>query len=150
MTRRSFFRYASSSLLVAFEELRGHSHFKLSDLPSIRKDQFLCLKTKLKDDVRISEKDGFGWADVGERRVQLYKKNSIKEIVFNLIRKEQGIGWIVESLVARFGWNREKSYRYIRGYFLNLVDKGICVPANALPMEYECDEGYDQIPEVKV
>ena len=137
MTRRSFFRQMFSSIFVLMEELKGRRHFKLSDLPDLKKTQFLQLKIRIKDGIFIFKECGVVWADHGDgcERQLLYKENIIKGIVLDFVGENQTIEQILKRLSEKVGWEEERSYRYIRGFVLNLVNKGVCIPDSPIPIE---------------
>jgi hypothetical protein len=130
LPRRSLISEMAQELKVYNEKVEGKPAMKLSDLGMLDYDDFGKLSPVILQDCQISLRDGMVFAKPKDELEPfiLFPVESPALLVFNLFNGKHTIFEANEILRKNADWTDEKVQAYVRGLFLLLVSKRVCVP----------------------
>jgi len=135
--RRAFFRNFVGQLIVAFEEVKGHRHFKLSDLAKLDEEQFRRLILRIREEIIIRSDSTGTSAILNEGELILCAPDTREEIMFLHIQHRSTMEEIIQAVEKIEELPMEDGYTVVRAYTLNLVNQGVCIPANEVHFQEE-------------
>lgn len=129
-SRRQLFANFKIQWAVAEGEERGGKGYKLSLLGMLPDRQLALIIPMIVPDCHISVSDGFVWGKLPDpaQRLKLFPHKDTPLCVFNLINGRTPLEHIATCLQQQVAWERERSFAYVRGFFLHLVQLRVCVP----------------------
>lgn len=134
--RRHFFRMAANECFSVLGEFRGTPQFKLVDLWELDRPTLGKIIPKVLESAEIHIRDSIVFAKIpsgGEEEfLSLFELASEKAFLFNLINGNNTIDRIVEEVCGHCNITTEESFIRVRAFFLELVQKGVCIPANGV------------------
>ena len=132
VSRRQFLPALVNDFLVTCDQTDGRPTYKLAELGTWEDDQLAAMIPRVVKGCLITVKDGFVWGQPlkTSKPITLFPFQSPARIAFNSINGTTSIQEISEEICLATGWDRERSFSYIRGLFLWLVLTRVCQPVN--------------------
>lgn len=137
LSRRDFFR----ALFLEARDLsgvtRGQRSFALSDLAELPDDELARLIPMVQPVFAVYVEDEYILARHGETGnvVELCPSARENILALNLFNGQIGLGTAGRRLALQMEWDESRGYEHVKGLFLSLVGRLICVPRNSLEPE---------------
>jgi hypothetical protein len=131
INRRLFFRRTVRECLSFLEAVGGRPQFHIDDLWTMEKELLLAIIPGIRKGMAITVKGTEVFAQRGRegRFVHCFSIDPLNTAIFNLINGENTIAVIAEKIRLDCSGN-DDCYELVRGFFLELVQRGICAPTN--------------------
>jgi hypothetical protein len=130
--RRDLFKHLLGHLYVLKEEAIGHRHFKLADLWTFDDATFSHLKFRVRADVAIyTDENAIYGIKNDDEKIFLCAVGTDQETMFRFMQQRLTIGEMAQRLSSAQDQSPESRFREVREFMLSLVERSICVPANA-------------------
>jgi|GEM_PF-833962 len=135
--RRRFFRYMARETVVWFEELCGRPHVRISDVAKLPPERLRGVVPRIRPGVQIIPEQGRVCARLAEQAemVEVLRTGEAELFVFNRFNGQKRLEEIAQELGAAMSWPPERSFAFVREFFLRLLRMRICVPAQPLEIE---------------
>jgi hypothetical protein len=142
--RRLFFKKSVTECLSYLGTLRGRPHFRLNDLWRLNPATLGRIRPRIRKEVSVVV-DGnrvLARTEAAAEPVFLFVMSPAASRAFNLFDAGHPIHAIAGELRAEFGLGENESFGFVRDFFLDMVRKGACIPANAVgKREWLDDDG---------
>lgn len=133
VNRRQFFSTLLQELLVRAGEDEGRPAHKMADLGTWSNEQLAPLIPRIVPGCKIFVEDNFVWARPPNyiRPFKIFPLDSPALLVFNAINGMQSLLEISQQFQHATEWDEERSFAYVRGFFLWLTVAMVCQPVNS-------------------
>ena len=130
--RRIFFKKTLSKCISLVEEFCGRPQYLLDSLWELDQETMGKIIPKIRKDIKIKVKNNAVEAvfDYKKEPVFLFSITPSASYIFNLFDSTKEIDEIVTKISAQFNKPKDKTFQFARAFFLDLVKKGVCIPAN--------------------
>ena len=132
VSRRQFLPTLIKDFLVSCERDEGKPVRKLSEL-GVRPDEELGpLCPRVVPGCKITVQEGMVWGQPPRalRPIRIFPVESPALIAFNLFNGKTPLAQAAEQVAEENGWDADRSFAYVRGFFLWLVLVRVCQPAH--------------------
>lgn len=132
--RRLFFRYMARETVVWFEELCGRPHVLISDVAKLPPERLRGVIPRIGPGVQIIPEQERVCARLPDQTqpVEVLRTDEAGLFVFNRFNGQKQLQEIAEELGAAMTWPPERSFAFVREFFLKLLVMRVCVPAKPL------------------
>lgn len=130
--RRFFFKAVLNNCISLIDELRGSPQFRIESLWELDRETLEKIIPRICPDISIKIENNcvFTISDNGTQLTEILKLNSQNAFVFDLIDGQNTISSIASRAHDEFELPTDEVYQFVRGFFLDLVKQGICIPGN--------------------
>lgn len=117
---------------MAFEEMRGRPQLRLADIPKLPDATLAEIIPMVREDVRldVNQRDVIAYPPERNESIVLFARDSIETVLFNRFDGRTAIRRIAAEAAATMSWSTDEGFARVKRLFLDLVERGVCVPSN--------------------
>jgi hypothetical protein len=136
-SRRVFARRAVAEALSFVEEVVGRPQRKLSDLADLPRERLGLLKGAVRRDIELTVTDAglsvvTRSADGACASRWVMACTAENTGVFNRLTGDLTLDEVAAEITADLGWPDERAWDHTKSLFFELVERGVCLPANVV------------------
>lgn len=132
--RRKFFSGLALEMLGLKDAISGRPVFSLADLGKAGAGDLAGIIPVIRQDMDYLDDPEAVRCRLHSsgKTVTLFKRSAPALSAFNFMNGGATLSEIARGLSAEYGWAEQESFAFVRGFFLTLVEAGVCFPKNAV------------------